>query len=282
MDVLRLSSCASVATLDRLFAKRNLIFTVLFSAYCVGCLALMSDFGTALVFFVAFLCIAFLRTGDLASIVMMTAAAGFAGGLVLHFKPYVAQRFTVWRHAWEFTQTTGYQQSRTMSAAASGGLFGTGPEDAWLKYVGAANTDLVFGVVSEEFGLLLALVCVGAVMALAVFALRSGDSARSGFYAIAACAAASMLIFQTTLNVLGAVDILPLTGVTFPFVSMGGSSMLSCWGLLAYLKAADVRLPPEEKSPEDKPEKPAPKREGFFEDMPEIPVDEIFGKEGRS
>ena len=56
---------AGAATLDRLFAKRNLIFTILFSAYCVGCLALMSDFGTALIFFVAFLCIAFLRTGDL-------------------------------------------------------------------------------------------------------------------------------------------------------------------------------------------------------------------------
>ena len=274
---------AGAATLDRLFAKRNLIFTVLFSAYCVGCLALMSDFGTALVFFVAFLCIAFLRTGDLASIVMMTAAAGFAGGLVLHFKPYVAQRFTVWRHAWEFTQTTGYQQSRTMSAAASGGLFGTGPEDAWLKYVGAANTDLVFGVVSEEFGLLLALVCVGAVMALAVFALRSGDSARSGFYAIAACAAASMLIFQTTLNVLGAVDILPLTGVTFPFVSMGGSSMLSCWGLLAYLKAVDVRRPPEKEiSPPPKSEKTPERQEGFFDGIPGVPVDEIFGKEERS
>lgn len=54
---------AGAATLDRLFAKRNLIFTVLFSAYCVGCLALMSDFGTALVFFVAFLCIAFCGPG---------------------------------------------------------------------------------------------------------------------------------------------------------------------------------------------------------------------------
>ena len=274
---------AGAATLDRLFAKRNLIFTVLFSAYCVGCLALMSDFGTALVFFVAFLCIAFLRTGDLASIVMMTAAAGFAGGLVLHFKPYVAQRFTVWRHAWEFTQTTGYQQSRTMSAAASGGLFGTGPEDAWLKYVGAANTDLVFGVVSEEFGLLLALVCVTAVMALAAFALRAGDSARSSFYAIAACGAASMLIFQTSLNVLGAVDILPLTGVTFPFMSMGGSSMLSCWGLLAYLKAVDVRRPPEKEiSPPPKSEKTPERQEGFFDGIPGVPVDEIFGKEERS
>ena len=248
---------AGAATLDRLFAKRNLIFTVL--------------------------CIAFLRTGDLASIVMMTAAAGFAGGLVLHFKPYVAQRFTVWRHAWEFTQTTGYQQSRTMSAAASGGLFGTGPEDAWLKYVGAANTDLVFGVVSEEFGLLLALVCVTAVMALAAFALRAGDSARSSFYAIAACGAASMLIFQTSLNVLGAVDILPLTGVTFPFVSMGGSSMLSCWGLLAYLKAVDVRRPPEKEiSPPPKSEKTPERQEGFFDGIPGVPVDEIFGKEERS
>ena len=58
--------------------------------------------------------------------------------------------------------------------------------------------------------------------------------------------------------------------------------MLSCWGLLAYLKAVDVRRPPEEKPPEDKPERLSRKRAGFFEDMPEIPVDEIFGKEGRS
>ena len=232
---------AGAATLDRLFAKRNLIFTVLFSAYCVGCLALMSDFGTALVFFVAFLCIAFLRTGDLASIVMMTAAAAFAGGLVLHFKPYVAQRFTVWRHAWEFTQTTGYQQSRTMSAIASGGLFGTGPQDGWLKHLGAANTDLVFGVVGEEFGLLPALCMAAVPVIFVVFTVRAAANARSAFYTIASSAAAAMLITQTLLNVLGSVDLLPLTGVTFPFVSNGGSAMMSAWGLLAYLKATDTR-----------------------------------------
>lgn len=164
---------AGAATLDRLFAKRNLIFTILFSAYCVGCLALMSDFGTALIFFVAFLCIAFLRTGDLPSIVMITAAAGFAGGIVLRFKPYVLARFAVWRHAWEYAQEEGYQQTRTMSAVASGGLFGAGPEEAWLKYVGAANTDLVFGVVSEEFGLLLALCAAAAVILLGIYALQA-------------------------------------------------------------------------------------------------------------
>lgn len=293
------------ATLDRLFARRNLIFTALFSAFCVGCLALMSDFGTALVFFVAFLCIAFLRTGDLPSVVMLTAAAGIAGGIVLHFKPYIADRFSVWRHAWEFTQTTGYQQSRTMSAIASGGLFGTGPQDGWLKHLGAANTDLVFGVVGEEFGLLPAL-CMAAVPVLfVVFTVRAAANARSAFYTIASSAAAAMLITQTLLNVLGSVDLLPLTGVTFPFVSMGGSSMLACWGLLAYLKAADtrrnasftLRLPKrntgtaDEAAPEDGaadepqaeatplPEQTAEHAPTFFDDIEGLNMDDIFGKE---
>ena len=286
---------AGAATLDRLFAKRNLIFTLVFSAYCVGCLALMSDFGTALIFFVAFLCIAFLRTGDLPSIVMMVAAAGFGGGIVLHFKPYIADRFAVWRHAWEYTQTMGYQQSRTMSAIASAGLFGAGPEEGWLKYVGAANTDLVFGVVSEEFGLLLALCAILALIILAVFTLESATTARSSFYTIVSCASAAMLVFQATLNVMGAVDLLPLTGVTFPFVSVGGSSMTACWGLLAFLKAADTRqnasfilrlpkkVPASSAAPHAaaaQPQKEPPRPAGFFADKPDIPVDEIFGKEG--
>lgn len=293
------------ATLDRLFARRNLIFTALFSAFCVGCLALMSDFGTALVFFVAFLCIAFLRTGDLPSVVMLTAAAGIAGGIVLHFKPYIADRFSVWRHAWEFTQTTGYQQSRTMSAIASGGLFGTGPQDGWLKHLGAANTDLVFGVVGEEFGLLPALCMAAVPVIFVVFTVRAAANARSAFYTIASSAAAAMLITQTLLNVLGSVDLLPLTGVTFPFVSMGGSSMLACWGLLAYLKAADtrrnasftLRLPKrntgtaDEAAPEDGaadepqaeasplPEQTAEHAPTFFDDIEGLNVDDIFGKE---
>ena len=58
---------------------------------------------------------------------------------------------------------------------------------------------------------------------------------------LAACAAGSLLVFQTCLNVFGSVDILPLTGVTFPFLSNGGSSMLASWGLIAFLKAADTR-----------------------------------------
>ena len=93
----------------------------------------------------------------------------------------------------------------------------------------------------EEWGLIIGILAVCCIVTLAVFAVRACRASRSSFYLIAACAATSMMVFQTALNVLGAMDILPLTGVTFPFVSNGGSSMLGSWGLLAFLKATDTR-----------------------------------------
>ena len=232
---------AGAETMDRLFTRRNLIFTILFSLFCVGCLALMSDFGTALIFFIAFLAIAFLRSGDLPSIAMICAAAGAGAGVILKFKPYIANRFAAWQHVWEFADTTGYQQTRTMSAAASGGLFGNGPNEGFLKYVGASNTDLVFGMVAEELGLIVALLAVLCIVIFSLSTIKSAATSRSTFYTIAACSASTMLVFQTILNVFGSVDLLPLTGVTFPFLSVGGSSMISCWALLAFIKAGDNR-----------------------------------------
>lgn len=257
-------------TLDRMFSRRNLIFTLLFSAFCVGCLGLMSDFGTALIFFATFLAIAFLRSGDLPSVTFMGAAAVFGGYIIIHFKPYIARRFSIFLHAWSDTANLGYQQTRTMSAIAGGGLFGNGLGNGWLKNIGAANTDLVFGVVSDEMGLITALCAVAVIFILALFAVKSAAAARSTFYVIAACSTAMLFVVQTMLNVLGSVDLLPLTGVTFPFLSMGGSSMICCWGLLAYIKAADtrqnaglsIRLPSRKAAREEARKPKHPPREG--------------------
>ena len=82
---------------------------------------------------------------------------------------------------------------------------------------------------------------VVAVVLLCAFVVRSAPVGRSCFHTIGACAAVSMLLVQMLMNVFGTLDFLPLTGVTFPFVSNGGSSMLSSWGLLAFVKACDTR-----------------------------------------
>ena len=232
---------AGAATLDRLFNKRNLWMFIGLTAICGACLALQNDFGTALVFFVTFLVIAYLRSGDFATLGLICAGC-FAGGmLLLTIKPHVAARFSSWGHIWEDVYGAGFQQTHTLTAAASGGLIGVGAGEGWLSGLAAADTDIVFGMLCEEWGLVIAVLTILCIITLAVFAVRACRAGRSSFYTIAACAATSLLVFQTCLNVFGAVDILPFTGVTLPFVSNGGSSMLSAWGMLAFLKATDTR-----------------------------------------
>lgn len=230
------------STLDHLQTKKNITEFIVFAAICLAFLFLMRDFGTALIFFACFLIIAFMRSGSFRTIFLILAAACFGVFLILQFKPYVAQRFSGWMHVWEHTQDSlGYQQVRTMTYIASGGLFGLGLGNGILKYVAAGDSDLVFGMLCEEQGLLTGMAVLFALVLFILYARSDVTRSRSTFYAIAACAVSGMLLFQAALNVFGPTDVLPLTGVTLPFISAGGSSMISVWGLLAFLKASDER-----------------------------------------
>ena len=230
------------STLDHLQTKKNITEFIVFAAICLAFLFLMRDFGTALIFFACFLIIAFMRSGSFRTIFLILAAACFGVFLILQFKPYVAQRFSGWMHVWEHTQDSlGYQQVRTMTYIASGGLFGLGLGNGILKYVAAGDSDLVFGMLCEEQGLLMGMAVLFALVLFILYARSDVTRSRSTFYAIAACAVSGMLLFQAALNVFGPTDVLPLTGVTLPFISAGGSSMISVWGLLAFLKASDER-----------------------------------------
>lgn len=228
-------------SLNYLVNKKDNFRFMAFSAFCFICLALMNDFGTAIIFFVSFLIISFLRTGDFTKLIVVVGVAFVGGLMVLKFKSYVAARFATWGHVWEYADTSGFQQTRALSATASGGLVGVGAGKGWLNEIPASDTDMVFPLISEEWGVIIATLAVLAIIMLSIFAVRSVLAGRSTFYTIAACSATSMFLFQTGLNVFGSVDILPFTGVTFPFVSNGGTSMIACWGLLAFLKAADTR-----------------------------------------
>ncbi len=229
------------STMERLMHKRNLILFIVYSVVICGCLALMNDFGTAIIFFCGFLIVAFMRSGSLGTIALACTGLGFAGVVALKIAPHALRRFSVWRHVWEYPLTGGYQQTRALMCIASGGLFGMGIHQGWMRRVFAADSDVVFATITEEWGLLLAIMCVCFLLVLGLFVVRSTAVGRSSFYTIGACTAVGILILQAMLNVLGTVDVLPLTGVTFPFLSNGGSSMLCAWGLLAFVKAADTR-----------------------------------------
>ena len=231
------------ATLEKIQTSKNIFAYIGFSVACVGTLILIKDFGTALIFFVTFLIIAFMTSGDIKTIILAVASAVLGAGIVLKYKSYVTKRFAVYRHVWEadYYNTSGYQQTRTLVGLASGGLLGLGIGNGNTRNVYASTTDLIFGVICEEWGFIFAVILVLSFAAIAVSALVNSIAARSTFYSIAAVAGAGMLLFQTALNIFGITDVLPLTGVTLPFVSQGGSSMICCWAVLAYIKASDVR-----------------------------------------
>lgn len=229
------------STLNRLQTAKNMTEFIGFSALCIGALFFMGDYGTACIFFLTFLIISFIRSGDVRSLIFICAAAVIGVFVILQLKPYIANRFAAWGNVWDYADSLGYQQTRVLSYSASGGLFGMGVGQGELYKVAASRSDLVFGMLCEELGVLIAIIVAASIACLALYTCALSSTSRSTLYSIAACSAAGMLVFQSCLNIFGATDILPLTGVTLPFVSMGGSSMMAVWGLLAFIKASDER-----------------------------------------
>ncbi len=241
------------ATLEKLQSSTSQIKYLVFALGCVGALFLMRDFGTALIFFATFMVIAFMRSGDVKTIGLLCVGAILGAGLIIYFKPYVASRFESYRHVWEYINEGGFQQTRVLIYSSSGGLFGLGIGEGRLRNVYASTTDLIFGVICEEWGMLVAFCVVLCFAFVGVYALRLALHARSTVYSIAAVAAAAMLLVQLSLNVFGITDLLPLTGVTLPFISRGGTSMICSWALFAFIKSADIKTYPKlEKQMEDK------------------------------
>ena len=227
------------ATLEWLLTTKNLTALMLYATACIGLLFVMGDFGTALIFFFTFIVLIFLTSGDLRAIVLTLLTAALGAAMIVSYKPYIVKRFSAWRHVWQHVNDNGgYQQTRALMAIASGGLLGLGGGKGFLKTIAAADTDLVFAVLCEQWGLIVAGLSVGCYLLFLLSAIRSHRTTRSSYYVIAACAAAALFVFQASLNIFGTVDILPITGVTLPFISNGGSSMAASWGLLSFIAAA--------------------------------------------
>lgn len=229
---------ASSATLEWLFSTKNLRNLIIYSVSCVCLLFLMGDFGTALIFFFTFIVLMFMTTGDIKDILMTCIVAALGGLMVLNFKPYIMQRFSTWRNVWAHIYDTGSQQARALIAVASGGLLGLGAGNGFARTLYAADSDIVISMICEEWGFIIAILIASVYVVFMLSAIRSHKVARSSYYVISACATAALFIIQASLNIFGAIDVLPFTGVTLPFISNGGSSMVGSWGLLSFITAA--------------------------------------------
>ncbi len=228
----------SAATAEKIAKKYNTVGYTVFVGFSLCILAYLRDFGTAFVYVVVFLVVIMLRNSRWRVFFAYIFGGGIMMGIISLLLPYISKRLFSFGHAWENAFSTGYQQTRTIIAAASGGLLGVGNSNGFLRKITSFDTDIVFGLICEELGIITGVCAVIVFVILALYAVKLFDYA-SPFYAIPACTAATVFLAQTLLNVFGSIDMLPFTGVTLPFISNGGSSLICCVALIAFFKAAE-------------------------------------------
>jgi cell division protein FtsW (lipid II flippase) len=194
-----------------------------------------NDLGTALLFFGVFLAMLYLASGKLSYV--LAGLAAFAVGVWAAYQLFdrISLRVANWIDPWSDPLVDGYQQVQSEYALAAGKLFGTGLAQGRPDYIPAVHSDYVFSAIGEELGLL------GTVGVLLLFMLLIARGflislhARDAFGRYLAAGMTTILALQTLIIVGGTVRLMPLTGITLPFVSAGGSSLLTNFIIIGLL-----------------------------------------------
>lgn len=198
-------------------------------------LVLQRDLGPALLFSSVLLAMLYMASGRGTYLLLGGVLVLAAGFLAARLFSHVQVRVDTWLDPWSRADAGGYQLVQALYALASGGVFGAGLDQGSPRYIPAVHTDFVIAAIGEELGLL------GAVAVLALFALltvrgfRVALRASSGFNALLAAGLTCTLALQALIILFGALKLIPLTGITLPFVSYGGSSVLANFLLLGLL-----------------------------------------------
>ncbi len=198
-------------------------------------LAWQRDLGAAALFFIVFLALLYLATGNwryvaggLLLLVLASAASYFVYDVV-------TLRFDTWWNPWPVAREEGYQIVQSLYALASGNMIGQGIGQGYPMYVPVAHTDFAFAAVAEEWGLIGGLAAVISFALISYRGFRTAINSSTSFRMYMAAGISLMLGIQSLLILGGITRLLPLTGVTLPFVSYGGSSLVMSFLMVGFL-----------------------------------------------
>lgn len=210
------------------------------------------DLGAALLFFTVFLGLLYVATRRL-SYVVLGIALLLAGSFVLyHLFGHVQDRVNIWLDPFADPQDKGFQIVRALYALGRGGVLGTGlgaglPEVGGNPSIPAVHTDFAFTALAEELGMLGALAILGLYLVIAERGIRIALTAADDFRVLLATGLTLVIVVQAAIIIGGNLKLIPLTGITLPFISYGGSSLLAnaiVVGLLLALSDRGVEAPP--------------------------------------
>lgn len=206
-------------------------------AWVISLLVMMyqTDLGSSLLFFALFVVMLWVATARVSYLVV--GATLFAAGAAFAWSTFghVQRRVRVWLDPWADISGEGYQIAQAIFAMADGGVVGTGLGLSGNIAIPVAETDFIFAVIAQELGLVGATAVLVAFLLLVGSGLRTAVRADNPFDTLLAAGLSTLVGVQAFIIVAGVTRVLPLTGITLPFVSYGGSSLLGSWLLLALL-----------------------------------------------
>ena len=220
-------------------SRRRMLPWFLFVLSCLGLLMLQKDLGTALLYFSVTLLLYWASTGNLPVTLLGLVGGGAAAFVGYQRFAHVRRRVAIWLNPWADYDNAGYQLVQGLMAIASGGLFGVGLGLGSPTSIPVYESDFIFAVLCEQFGLIFGLCVLLMMVALVLRGAMIAMAARRSFHGLLAMGASVLLGIQTFVIIGGVLKLIPLTGVTLPFVSYGGTSLISSMCLVGFIQGVE-------------------------------------------
>lgn len=230
--------------------SNKLIFMAVVYAH-IGFLFIQKDLGTAVLFFLLFISILYVYEEDRKLIIY-----NMAGALVLAIFSYfifnhVRVRVETWINPWADIDGKGYQITQSLFAIASGGFFGTGIGLGHPEFIPEVHNDFIFSAICEEMGVFTGIAIIFLFLIIVYRGVKIALQQQNHFFRIIALGITLMFGYQAFIILGGVTKMIPLTGITLPFVSYGGSSLVSSFAALGILQVASEELDLEQEEEDE-------------------------------
>ena len=234
------------ASLAKNTSVKNIVITSIVAFIHIGILVLSTDLGTAAVFYVTYLVMVFVGAKKPSYTLLGTAAGAGAAVAAYFLFGHVRARVAAWRDPFSVYDGSGYQIAQGLFAISAGGWFGTGLCNGSPNKIPVAAKDYIFAAICEEFGIVFAICLILVCMSMFLLIVNISMQIRRRFYKLIALGLGCEYAFQVFLTIGGVTKFIPLTGITLPLVSYGGSSVLSTIIMISIIEGLYILREDEE------------------------------------
>ena len=224
-----------------LLSQRRILPVLLFAGICLALLMLQKDLGTALLYYGVALILLFAATGS--RLLVLGGLLGAAGGAYAGYQMFahVKRRVAIWLNPWADTQGAGYQIVQSLIAIVNGGFWGVGLGLGNASVIPEYYNDFIFSVILHEFGVIFGLIVLCMYLFIIIRGMMIARRSRTVFHSLLAAGCTALLALQTFVIIGGNIKLIPLTGVTLPFISYGGTSMVTSLCVIGLLQGVASR-----------------------------------------